>query len=195
MQVDKSKIGLTFSDKRQSRPTQESILRGAGAQHIRAVGKECATWREAVKGVRPGDVVYIVALVQVATERGDDKLPPSGQPAEFILEVHERGASVIETWTGRNSRNQKERREMVAEAVRSLRGGGRKLPPSGKPAGRPANAFSAEALEHNKKCWLSRSYATNGVAVEHMKEGMQAHEAWRKWGKSGRPWPSKKPFS
>jgi len=77
----------------------------------------------------------------VATERGDDKLPPSGQPAEFILEVHERGASVIETWTGRNSRNQKERREMVAEAVRSLRGGGRKLPPSGKPAGRGEPVF------------------------------------------------------
>lgn len=195
MQVDKTKIGLTFPDKRQSRATQDSILRAAGAQHIRAVGKECSTWREAVKGVRPGDVVHIVALVQVATERGDDKLPPSGQPAEFILEVHERGGSVIETWTGRHSRNQKDRREMVADAVRSLRSGGRKLPPTGKPAGRPQNQYSPAALEHNKKCWFSRSYATNAVAVEHMKEGMQAHEAWRKWGKSGRPWPSKKPFS
>jgi hypothetical protein len=168
MQVDKTKIGLTFPDKRQSRVTQDSILRAAGAQHIRAVGKECSTWREAVKGVRPGDVVYIVALVQVATERGDDKLPPSGQPAEFILEVHERGGSVIETWTGRHSRNQKDRREMVADAVRSLRSGGRKLPPTGKPAGRPQNQYSPAALEHNKKCWFSRSYATNAVAVEHM---------------------------
>jgi len=192
MQVDKSQPGLTFHDKRQSRPHQESILTAAGAQHIVHVGKQCENWREFVRTVRPGDVVRIVALVQVATDRGDDKLPPSGQPAEFILEVHERGGSVIEAWTGRNSRDLKQRRAMIADAVRALRGGGRRLPPSGKPAGRPPKKFSDAALDHNRKCWFSKMYAVNETAERHMLEGMTAHEAWKRWGPSGRPWPSKK---
>lgn len=191
MVVDRTQIGLTFPYKRQSREAQEAYLRAAGAQHIRHVDK---TWtrHDAVKTVRPGDTVYIVALVMVATERGKDDLPPGGQPAEFLLEVHERGGTVIEVWTGRNSRDAKGRKAMVADAVRVLRGGGRKLPASGRKAGRPAKMFTPEALTHNQRCWFSKMYATNDVAQRHMLDGMTAREAWKLWGVSGRPFPSKR---
>lgn len=192
MGVDKSKIGLTFGHERITRPQQEAALRADGAEDIKSVGKDCDDWREAVRIVRHGDEVRILGLVLVATPRGKDKLPPSGQPAEFILEVHERGGIVIEVHTGRRSDDAKQRRAMIADAVRVLRGGGRRLPASGRPAGRPEKAFSAVALEHNRKAWRSRDYATNAVAAAHMLEGMTARDAWKLFGKSGRPWPSRR---
>lgn len=193
MRVDKTKIGMTFNSQRASRAVQEAHIRADGGQDIKHVGGPgCPTWRDAVRSVRPGDEVRVYALVLVPTERGSDDLPPSGQPAEFILEVHQRGGSVIEVKTGRNSRDAKDRRAMIADAVRSLRSGGRKLPASGLPAGRPAKKYSAKALEHNERVWTSRDYATNETAERHMLEGMTATQAWRMWGKSGRPWPTRR---
>lgn len=201
MRVDKTKMGLTFSSKRASRDAQEALIRADGGQDIKAVGNAgCETWREAVRVVRPGDEVRVMALVLVPTERGDDNLPPSGQPAEFILEVHQRGGSVIECRTGRNSRDAADRRAMIGDAVRSLRSGGRKLPKSGKPAGRPVVAWTDAQMAQAKRAWFSKDYATNEVAERHMPSveidgetvPFTTTRARRLWGPSGRPWPTKR---
>lgn len=185
-------MGLTFRHDRESRARQESDVRAAGAEHIIHVGQQCESWRDVIGLVRDGDQIWLPWLALAATERGKDKTAPSGQPAEFILEVHERGGVVIECKTGRRSDDKAQRRDMIADAVRSLRQGGRRPPPSGNPPGRPANAYSAAALSHNRAAWFSRHYSTNEAAASHMLEGMTAREAWQRWGKSGRPWKRSK---
>lgn len=193
MAVDYSLIGLTFPSKRLSRAAQAAELRAAGASSIIDVGgPQCKSWRTAVRRLRGGETVYVVGLVIVPTEPGGDDVIPSGQPAEFILEVHNRHATVLETRTGLKSSKADDRRKMIAAAAKSLRSGGRLLPPSGKPAGRPLEEFSDEALAHNKAVWLSRDVPTDGAAERLMKEGMTKEQAKRRWKSSGRPWPTRR---
>lgn len=193
MAVDYSHIGLTFPSKRLSRPAQEAELRAAGATIIIAVGvPQCKSWRTAVRRLRGGEIVYVVGLVIVPTEPGGDETIPSGQPAEFILEVHNRRATVTETRTGLKSNKSDDRRKMIAAATKSLRSGGRLLPRSNKPAGRPHEVFSATDLSHNKEIWFSRDVSTNGAAERLFKSGMTKEQAKRRWGASGRPWPTRR---
>lgn len=185
-------MGLTFRYERESRVQQESDVRADGAEHIIHVGQQCQSWRDVARLVREADVIRIPWLALVPTDRGKDKTAPSGQPAEFILEVHERGGIVIECRTGRRSDNSKQRQAMIADAVRAVRQGGRKAPASGKPAGRPANTFTVEALAHNEGVWKSQDYSTNEIAERHFLEGMEVWQARRLWGPSGRPWPARR---
>lgn len=193
MAVDYSNIGLTFPSKRLSRAAQAAELRAAGASNIIDVGgPQCKSWRTAVRRLRGGETVHIVGLVLVPTEPGGDDVIPSGQPAEFILEVHNRRATVHETRTGLKSSKAEDRRKMNAAATKSLRSGGRLLPPSGKPAGRPHEHFSATDLAHNEQVWFSRDVSTNGAAERLFKGGMTKEQAKRRWGASGRPWPTRR---
>lgn len=193
MAVNYSQIGLTFPSKRLSRAAQATELRAAGASNIIDVGvAQCKSWRTAVRRLRGGETVHIVGLVIVPTEPGGDDVIPSGQPAEFILEVHNRRATVHETRTGLKSSKSDDRRKMIAAATRSLKTGGRLLPPSGKPAGRPREQFSDDALAHNRELWFSLDVPTDGAAARLMKEGMTKEQARRRWKSSGRPWPKRR---
>jgi hypothetical protein len=193
MAVDYSNVGLTFPSKRLSRAAQAIELRAAGASNIIDVGvAQCKSWRTAVRRLRGGETVHIVGLVIVPTEPGGDDVIPSGQPSEFILEVHNRRATVLETRTGLKSSKSDDRRKMIAAASKSLRSGGRLLPPSGKPAGRPHEAFNDDALAHNREIWFSRDVSTNGAAERLFKGDMTKEQAKRRWGASGRPWPTRR---
>lgn len=197
MNVDKSKHALLFPGD----SSHKARLAAAGAQHFKKVDGKAATWRSAARAVRPGDTVFIWVLVNVPTKRGEDELPPSAQPREFIREVEMRGGVVVEVYTGRTTAKKADREAMIRDAVASLKTKGRsKLPPGFKKRGRRAVAWTDEQLEEAKRAWFSRDYETNEIAERHMPSveidgtviEFGSTRARRLWGPNGRPWPSKR---
>ena len=187
MVEDKTKIGLVFKSPRATDERQEKALRAAGATWIIRVGsKGMRTWREPVRQVMPGDAVFIYALVIVPTKRGDDKMPPSGQLGDFLLEVHGRQSHVVEVYTGRKSNILKQRREMLADAVNGLRSTGKPLPAIGDGPGRKADEWpSDEVRKAAQTIWRSPDYTTNEAAARHMPVGV-TKALIKKLGPSGR---------
>lgn len=188
MVVDKTKTGLTFPHKRYTRPWQEQHLRVAGASRIIHVGKDCESWRDVTTPtvMREGDTFYVVGMALVPTERGGDKLSPISQLSVFFCKSKELGATVVETWSGRKSTNWRHKEAMIADAEKSLRSAGRRLPPGQKEPGRPERPFAKEQIEQAKAAWFSKDYATNGAAEKHFPEGFTRHRANRMFGPSGR---------
>lgn len=186
MLVDKSKQGWIFDGDAGA----EAAIRAAGAQHITVVGGRRATWRDAVRLVRPGDTIWIWVLVHVPTRRGQDELPPVAQVREFVREVEGRGGVLIEVYSGRRSDRKSDKSGMIADAVRALKSAGRRLMPPGyrKPGRRPL-AATDEETEQARRAWFSRDYATNAAAERHMPPGWSHWRARREFGVSGRPWP------
>lgn len=189
--LDKSQIGVICRSPRATRETQDTSIRKAGAQWIVKIGKLVDTWRELVGAVREGDTVFIYALALIPTKRGDDELPPSAQASEFIMEVHERGGTVVEVTTGRNSRDRSQRRAMVKDALKAIRRGSRQ-PPTTRGRGRPQKEFTAKELAQAERAWKSKDYVTNDAAVRHFPEGFTAKRAWALWGPSGRTGKAKR---
>ncbi len=191
MGVDNSRMGLTFAHPRVTRAKQEEALLEAGASWIVHVGKDCPTWKEAIKQVRPGDVVFVYAGTMVPASRQKCNMFSTAQWSSFMTELHKRGGTLFEVITGLKSATLKQQRELNKETVRLLRLGGKKLPHANKPAGRPA----AEADAEIKRIWTSRDYATNGIACKHMPH-WQSKDGPKPWtermcrdrfGPSGRP--------
>lgn len=190
--MDKSRIGLICISPRATRERQEAALRKAGAEWIVEIGRQHKTWRDAVSVLRPGDVPHIYALSLLPTKRGEDELSPTAQVGEILIEAHERGAVVQEAYTGRNSKDKKQRQGMIKDAHKALRRGSRALPDIGRGRGRPAKEFPPEVLEEAKRVWFSRDYPTNLIAAKHLPKGINMKWTWRLFGASGRPYKSKK---
>jgi hypothetical protein len=190
--MDKSRIGLICISPRATRERQEEALRKAGAEWIVEIGRQHKTWRDAVSVLRPGDVLDIYALSLLPTKRGADDLTPTAQLGEILIQVHDRGAELREAYTGRSSRDKKQRQAMVKDAQTALRRGSRALPDIGRGRGRPAKEFPADVLAEAKRVWFSRDYATNLAAVKHLPQGVNMKWAFRLFGASGRPYKSKK---
>lgn len=184
--LDKSKIGMVCVSPRVVRETQITALREAGAQWIIELGRVTPkTWRDVASVIRPGDTLFIYSLSLVPTKRGEDELPPGAQVSEFLMEVHERGGTVVEALTGRNSRDRKERRAMTADALKAIRRGSRQ-PPTKRGRGRPKTEWTPEQLAKAEAAWKSEDYATNAAAERHFPKGFTAKRAWELWGPSGR---------
>lgn len=189
MSVDKAQQGWTFEFSRMKREEQEARLRDAGAQHIIHIGKDCPSWREAVRVVRPGDTIRIVALVMLPMRKGV-KMRSSVQIPSALTEIMARGGVLVETHTGRTSADTKKRDAMLAEALAAIRSGGRPLPRGFTSPGRPRKHFSPEQIEVARTAWFNRDYATDIIAAKYA--GMSREMCKRRWGKSGRPWPKRK---
>lgn len=188
--MDKSRFGLIFKSPRLSRARQEELLSKGGASWIVDLAGTRRTWRDGAKLTRPGDVVFIPALSIVPTARGEDDLPPSAQPGEFITQVHERGGYVVEVLTGRKSNNRSQREAMIKEAVTTIRRGTRELPKTGRKRGRPKTVvWTDEQKAAARDVWFSRDYATNRIAAKHLPKGMTEKHAWELFKGSGRPFP------
>jgi hypothetical protein len=192
MIVDKSQMGMTFDHPRVSRAHQEVALREAGAQWIIHVGKLPKTWMEAVKAAREGDRVFIYAAPMVPAPRKVAEMSAAAQWSSFLADVISAKAELIEVCTGRSSKNLKQRRAMNEETMRLLQSGGKRLPASGRGAGRPAKTFSEDQWKQAYTAWFSRDYATNPAAERHMPAGFTVTMARRKWGPSGRPWKKRR---
>lgn len=191
--MDKSQIGMVCSSQRALRETQITALRNAGAEFIVELGRVIPkSWRDVVNIVRDGDTLYIYGLALVPTKRGEDELSPSAQLREFLIEVHDRGGTVVEVSTGRNSRDRAQRRAMTKDAVKALRRGNR-TPPTGRGRGRPLKyEFTSEQIAEAKRIWFSPDYRTNVAAAKHLPKGFHWKRAWTLWGASGRPYKKSK---
>lgn len=190
--MDKSQIGAICKSASIKPETQEAALRKAGAQWIVTLGRVIPkTWRDILSVVREDDTVYVYGLALVPTKRGDGELPPSVQVREFIIEVHDRGGTVVEVSTGRNSRNRSQRQAMVKHAVKGLRRGNRS-PRTDKPRGRPKTEWPDDVLAKAKLVWFSRDYQTNVIAEKHLPGGMTMKQAWTLFKASGRPYKKSK---
>ena len=190
--MDKSQIGVICKSPSIRPETQETALRKAGAQWIVTLGRVLPkSWRDVVNAVREGDTVYVYGLALVPTKRGDDELAPSVQVREFIIEVHDRGGTVVEVSSGRSSRNRSQRQAMVKDATKALKRGNR-TPPTGKGRGRPKAEFASDDVTKAKAVWFSRDYQTNVVAAKYLPKGMTAKRAWLLFGASGRPYKPKR---
>lgn len=185
--LDKSQIGVVCKSSRATREIQITRLREAGAQWIVEIGHLVKSWRDVAKVVRPGDTVYFYALSLVPTKRGEDGLSPSTQIADCLIEIHSRGGSVVEVYTGRRSKDATQRKAMLADARKALKRGSRSLPPTGRGRGRPSKEFPLETIAAAKEVWFSRDYATNLIAAKYLPKGINYKWAWRLFGASGRP--------
>ena len=190
--MDKSKIGMICQSASITRETQDTALRRAGAEWVVTLGRVVPkSWRDVANIVRDGDTVYIYGLALVPTRKGDDELKPTDQVREFLIEVHERGGTVVEVSTGRSSRKPAERKAMTADAVKGLKRGNRS-PKTGKPRGRPKKDWTLEQVAAAKVVWFSRDYVSNVAAANHLPKGMKAKHAWLLFGASGRPYKKSK---
>ena len=188
MAVDKSKMGLTFGHPRVSRVIQEQALRNAGAEWILHVGILPQTWMEVSKIVREGDTVFIYAGAMVPMKHKAIRMALTAQWASFLTEVHSLGGHIVEASTGRTTADLKQQRAINADTVRLLKIGGKRLPATGRGAGRPPRLFTDAGVLKAKTAWFSKDYATNEIAERHMPNGFTVTMARRKWGPSGRPW-------
>ena len=190
--LDKSLIGMVCRSSRVTNEAQITALRKAGAEWIVELGRVVPkSWRDVASIVSKGDTLHVYGLALVPTKRGDDVLSPSAQASEFIMEVHERGGTVVEVSTGRSSRNRSQRQAMIKDAAKALRRGNR-TPPTGRGRGRPKTEWPADTVTKAKAVWFSRHYVSNVAAAAHLPEGMTAKHAWQLFGASGRPYKSKR---
>lgn len=195
-------IGLTFPSDRLTRERQEAIVRAAGAEHMLHVGSPAMpTWRDLPRETVPGDTVIVAALVLMPTHRAKGDVPPADQPGEILADIQAMGVVLIEALTGRRSDDREDRRAMLAEAARGIRGGGRELPKGVFPRGRRA-ADCTEVIDQARQIWQSRDYATNTAAIAHMPPCSDsitgAEIPWTaemvrdRLGPSGRPFPKRR---
>jgi hypothetical protein len=172
MGVDKTQIGLIITSPRATRERQLNAVRNAGASWIVSIPADIPSWRAITGEIEPGHRLYIFALALLPTKRGADKLSPTAQITEFMVDLHERGGTLFEAYTGLDSANPRQRRAMIAEAHNSIRRGQRELPAI-LPPGRPRIEWpSAEAEAEARRIWASRDYTTRAAAIRHMPAGV-----------------------
>lgn len=179
--MDKSQQAFLFPG---DTAREEAALRADGAQHCTRIDGKHHTWRDAVRLVRPGDVVRIWVLVRTATRRGADELPPVAQAREFVREVMTRGGTLKEVYSGRSTSNCAEKAAIIRDAVAAHKGKGRSQMPAGfRRAGRRTSEFTPEQWATAERVWCDTgTYPSWTFAASHLPQGFTAARAFRKWG-------------
>ncbi len=190
MRSDKSKRGFVRPMSQHKDKRQIEALRAAGVGAIYVVGKNCETWMDMTKALRPGDHVMVEALALIAEPKGPAVRWPSQDMRDALEEIERRGAIVIETHTGRRSDNAEQRRAMIADAVRALGAGQRALPSdvaraNGAKGGRRAKQFAPDVIEKARVVWESRKHKTYKDAAKALPKGFSMMRAFRMFGPRG----------
>jgi len=176
----------------------EARQRAAVAPHAPSVeyviGRDCATWRDAVRSVRRGDVIVVEALA-LLPEPKSRKLIPSMDMRDAVEEIERRGGSLLEARTGRSSLMTKDRAAMIADAARSLGSGGRSLSSmqarangaaAGAKRGRPKAEFTPEQIEAARRVWESRKVERWEDAAKMLPRGFTVWRARKMFGARGK---------
>lgn len=172
MGVDKTQIGLIIASPRATRDRQVKAVQDAGAQWLVYIPADIPSWRSITGEIEPGHRIYIFALALLPTKRGADRSSPTAQITEALVDIHARGGTVFEAYTGLDSAIPKQRRAMIAEAHNSIRRGQRELPAI-LPPGRPRHQWpSSEAEAEARRVWASKDYTTRAAAIRHMPPGV-----------------------
>lgn len=187
---DAAHIGFSRGLRGCSTEVQTIHTRNAGARVCYDAKEVTGEWvvhqhpEPPVKGKGITVYVYMLAL-----------LPDEGavQLSDMMAELAASYSVVVETATGLRSDDPKQRRIMLEFAHQSLKLRRRaRLPVGIAKRGRRPGDFSGPALEAAKRIWLSKKYASDPIAEEHLPEGMTRNQARLRFGPSGRP-PGRKP--
>lgn len=199
MILDGSKMGFTRGWYRLTSATQKIANERAGAQVHYDTKAEKIGWEwivnqaptPPVKGKHDTIYVYLLALLPNTDRVG--RMTPAAQLTEIMARTREMGTVIVETATGYRSDDRGQRKKMISWAHESIRTGNRgRLPVGLAKPGRRAAEFDADIVEAGRLVWFSKKYGTDGIAVEHLPEGMTRAVARRLYGPSGRA-PSRKP--
>lgn len=181
---------LTFKHPRVSRAKQEQMGRafyGMVEPHVLHVGELPKLAIEAAKATREGDTVWLYALPMIVEAR---KLAEVGQHAQITLfteAIHANRATLIEGSTGRSSAKWRQRNAMIDDAHRIVTHGGKKLPRTGKPAGRPKVDWPSPTVKAEWiRKWNSKNYASDAAVIREAKEIGLSERLIRSLGKSAR---------
>jgi hypothetical protein len=190
MGMDKSKIVLTFKHPRIPRSRQEAEGRaffGLIEPQVHHVGELPKLAIEAAKATREDDIVWVYALPMIVVSR---KLAEVGHHAQITLfteTIHANRATLIEGSTGRTSAKWRERKAMVEEAHKIVTRGGKRLPVTGKSAGRPRNVWPSPQIEDEwRRKWNSKNYASDAAVIREAKLAGLTERLIRSLGKSAR---------
>lgn len=181
---------LTFKHPRVKREKQEAEGRkfyGMVEPHVLHVGELPKLAIDAAKATREGDIVWVFALPMIVATR---KLAEVGQHAQITLfteTIRGNGATLIEGSTGRSSAKWRQRNAMIDDAHRIITWGGKRLPSTGKPAGRPKNEWPSPSVEAEwRRKWNSKNYRSDAAVIREAKEVGISERLIRSLGKSAR---------
>jgi hypothetical protein len=191
MVIDKRKRGFVRPiRKTHTEARQVAALRAAGVSVLYVVGKDGVSgWREFTSALRKGDTVYVEGLSLLAEPRSDAVRYPAMDLRDCLEEIERRGATWIETHTGRVSTDPVQRKAAIDDAARSL-GMGRALPSDvarehGKRGGRRPTVFSGADIAKAKIAWESRKHKTWKDVAKALPKGFSTARAHRMFGPRG----------
>lgn len=176
-----NKRGLVREHPRLRSSTQIRALEANGFDPIYDLGPNCSL-ADALKSIRPGDVVGVARLWVVAEPKRRGRRQALYRAVD---EIEERGASILELDTGRSTTDPKQRDAMIREAAEAVTRAGRGLSlrrNKGK-TGRPAVDFSRPVFDQAKSVWESRRYPTWKDVAAALPKGFTVHRAYKLWGK------------
>lgn len=169
MQVDKSKIVLTFKHPRVTRATQEAAGRSyfAGFEpDVMHVGDLPKLAIEAARNCEQGDTVWFWALPMIVVSRKKSGVGMQAQLTLFVKTLAAMRATGVEGSTGRTTANRAQAAAMVDEAHAIIVKGGKRLPKTGAPKGRKRKAWPNDAVEAAaRKLWTSKKNVSSDAAA------------------------------
>lgn len=191
MQVDKSKIVLTFKHPRITRDAQElegrRYFQGV-TPHVLHVGVNPLLPLPVVEAAERGDVVWLWALSMVAVDKRKARVGGAAQITLFCKTAAKYGATVVEGATGRSS-DSKAWAAAVDEAHKLISWGGKRLPKRDAKPGRKETPWPSIEIERAAlRLWKSKNIESDAAAIRAAKEQWPTvtDRMMRRLGKSGR---------
>lgn len=172
-------IGYIRPLKRYAEAGQRESLEGIGCERIYVEGADQETLAETIKSLRKGDVLAVYRLFLLAEPRRVTKDRPRRSLFKNLRAVEAKGATVLETDTGRTSTSHRDC--ILFDAIERL-SGNVSAENGAQSAGRPPKVFTEEQLAAAKAAWESIKYRTVADAVAQFPEGFSQARAYALWG-------------
>ncbi len=172
-------IGYIRPHKRRPENGQRSALEAVGCDRVWVESKD-ETLDACVKQLRRGDVLAVLELWLLAEPRSKEVRAPRRTLWAAVQAVEARGASMLETSSGRSTK--RERDAMMSDAIDWLSGAarGRKGAVNGR--GRQPKVFAPEVVAAAERVWRDRRVKTWSAAAERLPKGFTVYRAFKLWG-------------
>lgn len=159
---------------------------GCASIYVEGAGETLA---DAIAGLRRGDTLAVVWLHVLAPSRKSYRDRPRQALWAAVRAIEARGASILETETGRSSAVPAERDDMMQDAIEHLTSAGRAAAGrrnGRKSKGRPPVEYTEDVVERARGVWYDLRHDTNTAAVAAGPDGWTLSRYYRQFGPSGR---------
>lgn len=172
-------IGYIRPHKRRLEAAQRTALEAAGVKRIWTEGRD-ETLADCIAQLRRRDVLAVTDLWLLAEPRSKDVRSPRKSLFEALGAIEERGATVVETASGRSS--SEDRDAMLLDAIEWLSGQarGRKGAVNGR--GKQPVKFAPEVIEAAERIWRDRRVKTWADAAKKLPKGFTVYRAHKMFG-------------